>query len=212
MKKLNRKCVKMDKLPELVNELISEHLSYDDLQNLRLTCKALKQIVDQREFKRLSSQLFPCLNNLSTVSFVDIWNLNLFLAEMISQRLSVPHLRRIELNCCADFKDFGLLIDNLIVLKGSRGNVEFFLNGEPIEPKEDEVKKVCLRHMFDIIENHHKDPERFPTASHSLPKVTKRWTPESTSTTRTDYSTRSMRSSNCKNSKKPRFIKLNYKT
>lgn len=40
-------------LPELVIQLISEQLSYEDLRNLRVTCKTLKQIIDQRPFASL---------------------------------------------------------------------------------------------------------------------------------------------------------------
>lgn len=35
-------------LPELGITLISQHLSYEDLRNLRVTCKQLKKIVVQR--------------------------------------------------------------------------------------------------------------------------------------------------------------------
>lgn len=40
-------------MPELVFRHISQHLSYEDLQNLRATCKALRQIVDQRTARSL---------------------------------------------------------------------------------------------------------------------------------------------------------------
>lgn len=41
------------KLPELVILLISRHLSYEDLQNLRVTCKKLKEIIDRKTFQSL---------------------------------------------------------------------------------------------------------------------------------------------------------------
>ena len=43
----------MIELPELVVWLISEYLSFDDLQNLRATCKQLKATIDQRTFRTL---------------------------------------------------------------------------------------------------------------------------------------------------------------
>lgn len=43
----------MERLPCLVHELIGEHLSYEDLLNLRLTCKRLREFVDQKPFKKL---------------------------------------------------------------------------------------------------------------------------------------------------------------
>ena len=47
---------KIVKLPEMVIWLICEQLSYEDLRNLRVTCKRLKEIADQRPF--LSLHLF----------------------------------------------------------------------------------------------------------------------------------------------------------
>ena len=44
---------KMIELPELVISLISEQLSYEDLRNLRATCRKLKVILDQRTFRSL---------------------------------------------------------------------------------------------------------------------------------------------------------------
>lgn len=43
----------MERLPDLVHERICECLSYDDLLNLRLTCKLLRYFVDQKQFKKL---------------------------------------------------------------------------------------------------------------------------------------------------------------
>lgn len=40
-------------LPELVILLFSSYLSYGDLKNLRMTCKRLKEIIDQRKFRTL---------------------------------------------------------------------------------------------------------------------------------------------------------------
>ena len=43
----------MNELPELAIWLISEHLNYEDVRNLRLTCKRLKEAIDQRRFDSL---------------------------------------------------------------------------------------------------------------------------------------------------------------
>ena len=40
--------VELPELPELVLLFISQQLSYEDLRNLRVTCKRLREIVDQR--------------------------------------------------------------------------------------------------------------------------------------------------------------------
>ena len=44
---------KQVELPDLVIWLITNHLSYEDIRNLRVTCKQLKEIVDQRTFTSL---------------------------------------------------------------------------------------------------------------------------------------------------------------
>ena len=42
----------IDSLPELVVRIIIDRfLSYEDLVNLKLTCKGLKNIVDQKKLK-----------------------------------------------------------------------------------------------------------------------------------------------------------------
>ncbi|KAI3479641.1 hypothetical protein L1887_58302 [Cichorium endivia] len=53
-------------LPELVIWLISEKLSYEDRQNLRVTCKQLKEILNQRPFRSLHLFLigYPFERNL----------------------------------------------------------------------------------------------------------------------------------------------------
>ena len=43
----------MNELPELVIWLISDHLNYEDVRNLRLTSKRLKEAIDQRRFDSL---------------------------------------------------------------------------------------------------------------------------------------------------------------
>ena len=40
--------IELPELPELVILLILDHLSYEDLQNLRVTCKQLQEAIDQR--------------------------------------------------------------------------------------------------------------------------------------------------------------------
>ena len=49
----NEKAPTIIHLPELVIWLITEKLNYEDLQNLRVTCKKLKLILDQRPFRCL---------------------------------------------------------------------------------------------------------------------------------------------------------------
>ena len=43
----------MIELPELVIWLIADHLNYEDIRNLRVTCKRLKAIIDQRKLRSL---------------------------------------------------------------------------------------------------------------------------------------------------------------
>ena len=47
---------KQVELPDLVIWLITNHLSYEDIRNLRATCKQLKEVIDQRTF--ISLHLF----------------------------------------------------------------------------------------------------------------------------------------------------------
>ena len=58
----------IDSLPELVVEIIIDRfLSYEDLINLKLTCKRLKNIVDQKKIKiYLFFLLIHALNVCST--------------------------------------------------------------------------------------------------------------------------------------------------
>lgn len=51
--------VRLISLPELVIQLIVQRLSYEDLRNLRLVCKKLKVIVDQKT----SRSLYLFMNN-----------------------------------------------------------------------------------------------------------------------------------------------------
>ena len=44
---------KLFELPELIIWLVTNYLSYEDIRNLRVTCKQLKEIVDQRTFTSL---------------------------------------------------------------------------------------------------------------------------------------------------------------
>ena len=43
----------MEQLPDLVIELVSEYLSYEDLASLRVTCKRMKEFVDRKSFGSL---------------------------------------------------------------------------------------------------------------------------------------------------------------
>ena len=45
--------IELLELPELVILLILDHLSYEDLQNLRVTCKKLKETIDRRTHRNL---------------------------------------------------------------------------------------------------------------------------------------------------------------
>ena len=60
------KIPKMLKLPDLAIWLICDQLSYEDLRNLRATCKQLKAIIDQRPFRSLHLFLecYPCEQEL----------------------------------------------------------------------------------------------------------------------------------------------------
>lgn len=53
-------------LPILVIDFILDHLSYEDLINLKRTCKQLRIIIDQRKFKKLIIFIhgYPCFKNL----------------------------------------------------------------------------------------------------------------------------------------------------
>ena len=64
----------MIELPELVILKIYSLLSYEDLKNLRVTCKKLKEIVDQRPSRSLHLfvKAYPFERELHDVSDPDI--------------------------------------------------------------------------------------------------------------------------------------------
>ena len=89
---------------------------------------------------------FSSLDHLTAASFKEIKTLNIFLDLIIGQEVSVPSLRRVELDCCVDFADFGLLLDKLNDLNKRRDRVDLFLNGQMVktdkeDPKTDRILK-----------------------------------------------------------------------
>ena len=83
---------------------------------------------------------FSSLDHLTAASFKEIKTLNIFLDLVIGQEVSVPSLKRVELNCCVDFTDFSLLLDKLRDLNKRRDRVDLFLNGQMVDPNKEDPK------------------------------------------------------------------------
>ena len=96
---------------------------------------------------------FSSLDHLTAASFKEIKTLNHFLTDIIGQELSVPCLRRVELEVCVDFADFDLLLEKLVDLNKMRDKeIDLFLNGEMVKPDKEDRKTKGLRYFFERIE------------------------------------------------------------
>ena len=97
---------------------------------------------------------YSSLDHLTAASFKEIKTLNIFLDLIIGQEVSVPSLKRVELDCCVDFADFDLLLDKLENLNKRRDRVDLFLNGEMVKTDKEDRKTELLGYFFVHIEVH----------------------------------------------------------
>ena len=95
---------------------------------------------------------FSSLDHLTAASFKEIKTLNIFLDLVIGQEVSVPSLKRVELDCCVDFANFDLLLDKLENLNKRQDRVDLFLNGQMARWLR-QTKKIQKPNCFDVILN-----------------------------------------------------------